>query len=444
MRPFGCPYFIHVPKQLRKKLDAKSKAGIFIGYFEETKGYRLWIPEKQQVVTSRDVIFDEDKLLTQSTPPNKCSKPPISYLPVSLNMRTINPIQNPIGSTSEIPLAIIIPKHVEPQPIINLASTQPPADTQDDPYNINFSPRIPPLQLNPEQNNSSSSIAIPLGSRPKNPPNRYGEWYFGFSVMTATLPSVPKTYHEAVTGPFAEQWIQAMDEEFDSLLTNGTWRLTSLPAGRKTIKCKWVYALKTKPDSSLERFKARLVAKGCSQVPGVDFKQTYLPTVKYDSIRLILSLVASKDLEMRQFDIKIAFLYGSIDEEIYMQQVEGYEDPKNIQHVYILLKALYGLHQASLAWALKMDYFLKKFNLQQATVDHCVYYSNDNGIITIVTMFVDDGLICSTDLERIQSILRFMSDVFVTKITEPEMYIGLHLICDRLNRTITLDQALYI
>ena len=142
--------------------------------------------------------------------------------------------------------------------------------------------------------------------------------------MTATLPSVPKTYQEAVTGSFAKQWIQAMNEEFDSLLTNDTWRLTPLPTGRKAIKCKWVYALKTKPDGSLKRFKARLVAKGCSQIPGVDFRQTYSPTVKYDSIRLILSLVASKDLEMRQFDIKTAFLHGSIEEEIYMHQVEGY------------------------------------------------------------------------------------------------------------------------
>jgi hypothetical protein len=101
---------------------------------------------------------------------------------------------------------------------------------------------------------------------------------------------------------------------------------------------------------------------------------------------------------MRQFDIKTAFLCGSIEEEIYMHQVEGYEETKNIQHVYLLLKALYGLRQASRAWAMKMDSFLKKFNLQQAAVDHCVYYSNDNGIITIVTMFVDDGLICSTNL----------------------------------------------
>jgi hypothetical protein len=149
MWPFGCPCFIHVSKQLRKKLDAKSKAGIFLGYSEETKRYRLWIPEKQQVVTNRDVIFDENKLLTQSEPPDKCSTPPVSYLPVSLNMRTINPIPNPIGSTSETRPATIMPEPIEPQPIINLILPHPPVDTQDDPYDINFFPQNTAFTVEP-------------------------------------------------------------------------------------------------------------------------------------------------------------------------------------------------------------------------------------------------------------------------------------------------------
>lgn len=137
--------------------------------------------------------------------------------------------------------------------------------------------------------------------------------------MAGTLPPVPKTYKKALQSPFASQWQAAMDEEFDSLITNKTWRLTNLPPGRKAIRCKWVYALKTKPDGSLDRFKARLVAKGFSQIPGVDFHETFSPTVKYDSLCIILALVASLDLHMQQFDIKTTFLYGSIQEEIYME-----------------------------------------------------------------------------------------------------------------------------
>ena len=165
-----------------------------------------------------------------------------------------------------------------------------------------------------------------MSCRPINPPSRYGDWYYSFSAMAGTLPSVPKTYKEAMESPLAHKWKEVCDEEFDSLLTNHTWRLTHLPEGRKAIKCKWVFALKTKPDGSLDRFKARLVAKGCSQIPGVDFKETYSPIVKYDNIRLILAIAAAKDLEMRQFDIKTGFLHGGLEEEIYMNQIEGYED----------------------------------------------------------------------------------------------------------------------
>ena len=296
----------------------------------------------------------------------------------------------------------------------------------------------------PESSTRNSEVTELSSRRGVNPPIRYGDWYYAFSAMAGTLPPVPKTYKEALQSSFAKQWQAAMDEEFHSLITNKTWRLTNLPQGRKAIRCKWVYALKTKPDGSLDRFKARLVAKGCSQIPGVDFHETFSPTVKYDSLRIILALVAALDLHMQQLDIKTAFLYGSIQEEIYMEQVEGYVDPDWIDAVCQLLQALYGLRQSSRAWSQKMDGFLKAFGLIQAVADHCVYFSYQAGIITIVTIFVDDGLICSNDPARISSILKYMSDVFVTKVSDPEVYVGLHLVRDRKQRIISIDQARYI
>jgi hypothetical protein len=424
MHPFGCPVYIHIPAPLRKKLDPKAQKGIFVSYSEETKGYRVWLPDKQQIVTTRDVTFDEASFLIQTFPPTVNTLPSLIPLPACLT-----------ASNSELEETVIPPPPPEPDPIPNIPLSQ--------------SVLLPPEQNLPSIASSSSTNPNPdstpaMSRRQINPPSRYGDWYYSFSAVAGTLPSVSKTYKEALESPLAHKWKEACDDKFDSLLTNHTWRLTNLPAGRKAIKCKWVFALKTKPDGSLEHFKARLVAKGCSQIPGVDFKETYSPTVKYDSIRSILAIAAAKDLEMRQFDIKTAFLHGGLEEEIYMNQIQGYEDKQYPSAVYLLLKALYGLRQASRAWALKMTAFLKEFDLVQAPVDHCVYYSATNGVITIVTIFVDDGLICSTNLERIDSILRFMSDVFVTKVFEPEMYIGLHITRDRRNRTITIDQELYI
>jgi hypothetical protein len=104
----------------------------------------------------------------------------------------------------------------------------------------------------------------------------------------------------------------------NSLIKNKTWTLEELPFGRKLIKCKWVFVIKTKPNGSLDRFKARLVAKGCSQKYGVDFHETYSPTMKYDSIRIVLAIATQDDMDIRQFDIKRTFLHGDLEEEAYM------------------------------------------------------------------------------------------------------------------------------
>jgi hypothetical protein len=248
--------------------------------------------------------------------------------------------------------------------------------------------------------------------------------YYAFSAMARTLLPIPKTYREAIDCPLAERWHQVMDEEFDNLITNQTWTLTSLLLGRKAIKYKWIYVLKTKVGSSLEHCKAHLVAKRCSQIPGIDFKETYSSTVNYGSLWLILTVTVAKDLEIRQFDIKTTFLYGHIDEEIYMTQVQGNEDQKYPKVVCYLLKALHGLHQASRAWSLKMEAFFKRFNLIQVAIGYCVYYLAINDVITIVTIFIDDGLICLSKIETIDSVLSFINDTFITKVSILEIYVG--------------------
>lgn len=141
-----------------------------------------------------------------------------------------------------------------------------------------------------------------------------------------------------------------MQEEYDSLIRNETWSLTQLPPNRTAIKTRWVFKVKEESDGSTTRFKARLVAKGFSQRPGIDFEETYSPVVKYDTLRVILSLVAAKDLDMAQLDIKTAFLNGELDEEIYIEQPEGYVAEGKGNLVCRLNKCLYGLKQASRVW----------------------------------------------------------------------------------------------
>lgn len=119
----------------------------------------------------------------------------------------------------------------------------------------------------------------------------------------------PTTFDEAIKAHDAEQWRKAMDEEYASLLKNQTWILADLPTGRKPIKCKWVYKIKCRIDGSIERYKARLVAKGFSQKQGIDYTETFSPVVRMDSVRLLLSIAAKENLELKHFDVKTAWLY---------------------------------------------------------------------------------------------------------------------------------------
>jgi hypothetical protein len=148
----------------------------------------------------------------------------------------------------------------------------------------------------------------------------------------------------------SHQWVQAMENEHQALLRNGTWHLVPRPKGKNVIGCKWVYKVKRKADGSVERYKARLVAKGYKQRYGLDYEDTFSPVVKAATIRLVLSVAVSKGWILRQLDVQNAFLHGILEEEVYMQQPPGYEDDRYPNYVCKLDKAIYGLKQAPRAW----------------------------------------------------------------------------------------------
>ena len=151
----------------------------------------------------------------------------------------------------------------------------------------------------------------------------------------------------------AQYWLEAMREEIESIEKNRVWQLVDLPKDRKAIGCKWVLRKKLKSEGSLDKYKARLVAKGFTQVEGIDYEEKFSPVVKFQSIWTLEALVARRDLELHQMDVKTAFLNDELEEEIYMKQpkefmVQGHEDK-----VYKLNRALYGLKQASRQLSIK-------------------------------------------------------------------------------------------
>jgi hypothetical protein len=140
--------------------------------------------------------------------------------------------------------------------------------------------------------------------------------------------------------------MNAMTTEYNALLSNQTWSLCPRPLHHNMVRNKWVYKIKQKVDESVDKFKARLVAKGFDQQSGVDYYETFSPVIKPTTIRLVLALAVQFDRDIKQMDVFNAFVHGILDEEVYMEQPQGFVHPAYSDHVYRLHKSLYGLKQA--------------------------------------------------------------------------------------------------
>ncbi|CAM8982076.1 unnamed protein product [Rhodiola kirilowii] len=141
-------------------------------------------------------------------------------------------------------------------------------------------------------------------------------------------------------------WKEAINDEMDSIIGNNTWILVDLPPGHKPLGNKWIFRKKMKVDGTIDKFKARLVIQGFRQKYGMDYFDTYAPVARISTIRLLIALASIHKLLVHQIDVKIAFLNGDLEEEIYMKQPEGFVMHGQEHKVCKLVKSLYGLKQA--------------------------------------------------------------------------------------------------
>jgi hypothetical protein len=250
---------------------------------------------------------------------------------------------------------------------------------------------------------------------------------------------------EALTCENSKECECAMQEEYDSLVTNNIWTLIPLPASRKPISYKWVFKIKQGANGEVEHYKVRLVARGFTQTYGVDYNETFAPVAKFTSIRYILALAALEDMEIHQMDVKTAFLNGELEEEIYMEQPQGFVHHGGEHLVCKLHKSLYGLKQSPKAWNQKLDVFLKSIEFMKSEADPSVYVTQVGDVKFFIVVYVDDLILVCNDQNKLLQIKEELSQKFEMKdLGELHFFLRMEVERNRDERLLRINQIKYL
>lgn len=269
----------------------------------------------------------------------------------------------------------------------------------------------------------------------------------------AALNDDPKSYEDAMSRPDADLWMAAMQEELTALAANGTWELTDvtlLPQTQRVniVGSKWVFTKKLKSDGSVERYKARMVAKGYDQRKGIDFNETFAPTLRSDTLNMMLALATILDYEIEHIDVSNAFLNGTLKETVLMQQPPGFENGGG-NMVCRLIKSLYGTKQAGNEWNGELNEFVTtKMGFTRCGSDSCLYVKmSKTGVPILAGVFVDDVIpvyVLQDKEEWMTLKAMFMKKYKCRDLGEATWVTGLKIERNRKERTMKISQPLFI
>ncbi|CAI7866223.1 unnamed protein product [Closterium sp. NIES-53] len=263
-------------------------------------------------------------------------------------------------------------------------------------------------------------------------------WCFGVN-----LPHEPASMEEALARDDREAWLASREDDFKSHMENETWTLINLPPGRKALDCTWVLCVKTDAEGKLERRKTRLVINGFHHREGIDFQEVFAPVANPPTLRVLLAAAAVCGWEVEQMDVKTAFLYGMVDEEIYMKQPEGYDDGSG--RVCRLNKAIYGLKQAPRCWYARLVEALEALGFKVSGRDESLFTTEGEEEKVFLLVYVDNILLFSPSLERIKEVQGRLKETFQCKALGPVgYYLGIHVEQDEVKGWLWLHQHKYL
>jgi hypothetical protein len=502
LREIGCRAFVLILNRHNPKMFPRSEEHVLIGYGKDSKTYRCYHRASHKVVESYHVVFVESKdeldvpfrpgvmqgLDDESIPPLMPPIPPI-------------PKPNPNLSLSRAATPPLLPA---PQP----DALPLPAPSIPDPLPSRRSSRIPKLsarsaessgiqQLSAVQRATAESIAsktrineervaqrhsraasqnppVPIVSIP---PTReelieiayraaeelsddqtanileqlYSDGFeWGLSTdIDVTSPEEPCSFEEAMASPDAPKWLAACHEEIESITSLKVFKLVprDTASGRTIMDGKMVFKLKRDENGKPIRWKARFVVKGYSAIYGIDYNDTTAPTMRMETFRIVAHIAAVHGWELHQVDIKTAFLRGVLEpgEEVYMKQPKGFETKGKEDHIWELVKGLYGLPQGSRIWNKAMNKGMLSLGFTRIKSEYCLYFRRTPSGIILTGIHVDDFFIaasCSNQASQFK--LQLASIWEISDLGEAKFCVGIAIKRDLAEHRIYLSQTALI
>ena len=421
MRVFGSLAYPMIPKKLRGgRLAPVAATGRFVGYAEGVKGYIIYIPEKHKVVTARNVVFDEK-------PQGACvcgaEHDSSDWLQDLDNEDGLAATTHADGKAPE-PAAVATTD--DPMAAETVTAGNPAAEAA-----------IPA---------ATETIAARVFDRPRRGTLQKSGKVMALGAMAAIRTGfhssegmvVPTSFAEAAVSPQHDKWRAAMDAEMESQRANGTFTLERVKPGVKPITSRWVFDIKS--DGT---FKARLVAKGFQQRYGVDFNETYAPASRHSSFRMLLALVApDPDTVLHQLDVSTAFLNADLEEDIYIQQPEGYVEG-GPEICWRLQKALYGLKQAGRQWWKLFVSELHNLGFEPIPGDPTLFKRCSKDTTEYVLAHVDDCIV-GGQVSKVLEVKKRLGEIFKIKdLGELSKFLGMEVVRKAAEGTIFLSQQQY-
>jgi hypothetical protein len=398
-RIFGSKCYIKRDDEDIGKFDSREDEGIFLGYSSRSKAYRCYNKRLQKIVESVNVRIDEE--LPHK---NKLDVEEMDY----------NKEEEEAYDEEEEP-----ENAEEEEEETECQDTKTPSRyvQKNHPENLILGDKNAKTQTRRKLENSSEQMNLSLLSKVE-----------------------PKCFAESRNDP---HWVKAMEEELNQIEKNETWELVPRPKDKNVIGTKWIFKNKLNEDGKVVRNKARLVCKGYAQVEGIEFEETFAPVARLEAIRMFLAFASFKNFKVYQMDVKSTFLNGDLEEEVYIEQPEGFLLSEDEEYVCRLKKALYGLKQAPRAWYSRLDKYLQQQGFKRGTIDNNIYIKIDNAEMLIIVVYVDDIIFGSNIDEMSQKFAEEMQKEFeMSMLGELSFFLGLQI--TQMSKGIFISQTKYI